>query len=226
LINNHSLVTGSYSLVMWMKPSRISTEARIRHSFPEATSTWLLRGDIGDKVRVLSNLMEKFIRPQDGFASEPIPLEASDRFRRLENLLSLLPAYTKSDWYKSLKIEIGSNGFASHKHYAFRDLDSLDEFFENYLLPLFESLQENGFEQSLSPDVPRGIIWSDGRISKSVHGNHRFIVAKLLGVPEIPIELDAIHRDWWDSEIGGRITPEKLLEAGNHFSDRVTLTRR
>ena len=185
-----------------------------------------MSGGIGQKARLVSNLMEKFIRPQSGFVSEPIPIETSSRFRRLENLFCLLPEYKKSDWYRSLRNEIGSNGFASHKQFVFHDLHSLDEFFETYMLPLFRSLQDNGYEQSISPDVPRGIIWSDGTMAKSVHGNHRFVIAQLLGVREIPIELDAIHRDWWDAKIGGRLTPEKLLKVGNRYSKKVTLKRR
>lgn len=226
MINSHSLVTGTYSLVMWMDSSQIQKEARIRHSYSTTSSAWWLKGAIGRKALVVSHFLEGFIRSQSGFSSEPTPIEKSHRFRRLENLFSRLPGYRKSDWYESLRREISSNGVASHKHFVFHDTDSLDEFFNSYMLPLFKSLKENGFEQRLSPDVPRGIIWSDGSMVKSVHGNHRFVIAQLLGVPEIPIELDAIHRDWWDSTIGGRLTPEKLLRAGNYFSDRVTLRRR
>ena len=211
---------------MLMDCSQIRTEVRIRRSSSEAALAPWMKSDIGQKARLVSNLLEKFIRPQSGFASEPTPIESSSRFRRMENLFCLLPEYKASDWYRSLKNEIESNGFASYKHFVFHDLQSLDGFFENYMLPLFNSIQDNGYEQSISPDVPRGIIWSDGAMAKSVHGNHRFVIAQLLGVREIPIELDAIHRDWWDSKIGGRLTPETLLKVGNRYSKQVTLKRR
>jgi hypothetical protein len=61
---------------------------------------------------------------------------------------------------------------------------------------------------------------------KSVHGNHRFILGQLLGLTTMPIELDAIHRDWWDAEAGGILTVRKLLQVGRTISDRVEVKER
>jgi hypothetical protein len=226
VLNNHVTVTSRFSVVFWVNPASILSQTRISRTPKTAAALEFSRGRAKKTLEALANRFEQFIRPTEGFSVPPVPVTTGARYQKLTQLLTVFPNYEHSLWYQELLEECGRSGGATYKHLEFTTKEQIDAFFEQRILPLIDSLSIEGFIDNLSHDQPRGIIWSDGQIMKSIHGNHRFILAQLLELPVIPIELDAIHRDWWDTEFGGILTPKKLFQVGKRFSERVEVKER
>ncbi len=211
--------------MVWVDPRTIRYETRIVPEKRIETTSSAGR-NLERWAAVLSNRLEPFIRVESGFSLPPLPIHENARYARLAQLVSVLPNFKASDWYRSLLHNLKANACATYKNLIFESVHQIDAFFEQRVIPLISSLKNDGFRPNASHDYPRGIIWSDGQLMKSIHGNHRFILSQMLGVPSVPIELDAIHRDWWDSHVAKRLTIGRLVEVGNRYSDTVTAHRR
>jgi hypothetical protein len=221
VINNHFLITSQHPLVMWIPPDAISTEVRLRSDAPLGCLPDLVGGEVGRKMVIVASRLEKFIRPDSGFAGEPTSLAENARLKKVRQFLDVYPHFSRSTWFREVEKELKRSGSGKYKHNTFRSREDLWEFFETEINGLVNSLSSHGYIDQLSHDRPRGVIWRDGMVSKSIHGNHRFFLAQLLQVPQIPIEVDAIHRHWWNKHMGGLPSRKKLTEVGLLFSKNV-----
>ena len=73
-------------------------------------------------------------------------------------------------------------------------------------------MMAHGYIGSKASDLGTAFIAADGSIMKSHAGNHRFSVARILGVPLIPLEILGAHAAWMTAmQIGG--STRKLASA-------------
>jgi len=100
-------------------------------------------------------------------------------------------------WYKLILREINSKGFYIHKKIKISNKEELVNFFENYVINLIESLQNNNFINEKLDDVPQVLIGRDGQIIKSAHGCHRLAIIKSFRINcEFPVKIIGIHKNF------------------------------
>ena len=80
------------------------------------------------------------------------------------------------------------------------DLAALERHYEAHFDDLYASIRDHGFHLSVDEngfvDLPHVHIGRDGRLLFGRDGNHRLMMAKLLGVARIPCRVHARHLGW------------------------------
>ena len=89
------------------------------------------------------------------------------------------------------------------------DEEAIRRFFGDYVA-LFESMAAHGYRPGASKDEPGIAIGRAGEPIKLANGNHRFAVARLLGLRPIPAEVHFVHPRWYAAMPRG---PQRLRRA-------------
>jgi len=117
-----------------------------------------------------------------------------DWFVLINNLVQNKKDFKKSDWYHHAKKSIYSSGVFIHKKLYIKNLSELDIFFSEYLIPLIDSLSENGWDSKISDEIPTGMIGRDGSLIKSGYGCHRLAILQSVNNNfKYPMRIVAIH---------------------------------
>lgn len=116
----------------------------------------------------------------------------TEKYCRIESLIANIENYHRSSWYEDLKKELEEKGRTRHKNIKIKSTEDLDSFFKNYACELISSMQEKGYIEERGHDVGAAFILGNGTIAKAASGNHRFFVAKKLGLTNIPIRIVGI----------------------------------
>jgi hypothetical protein len=75
--------------------------------------------------------------------------------------------------------------------------DDIRAFFADYALDLADSLSANGYCLRKGKDIGTVLVGPDGSLHKSASGNHRFYVARILGISPFPVMVTGVHRAWY-----------------------------
>lgn len=146
---------------------------------------------------VLPDRVEPFVIPRS-FYDEPIPIKTLNKYQKLKNLLEKRDSIRKSVWYQTLVNEVQTKGVAKYKKISMHNEKEILTFFNTYILQLIKSLETTGFQRSKGS--PGNVyIGSDGSLHKSNAGEHRFYIARLLGLKSIPVKINGVHQDWFYS---------------------------
>ena len=124
------------------------------------------------------------------------PIEENETYLRVADAVACREDLRQSAWYGELMAELKRDGVASHKALRFRSEAEIGAFFASYVGGLIDSMASGGYDAAKAQDTGTGIIGADGSILKSDAGNHRFCVARILGVPLVPLEILGAHQDW------------------------------
>lgn len=124
----------------------------------------------------------------------PIPANKTKKYRYLEDLIANRPNYERSCWFQHLQSDLNTRGFVSYKHKIFKSVEDLHDFFQNYLLDLINSMEKEGYKMEKARKLGTVMIGKNGNLHKSNAGDHRFITAKILGIPSIPLRIKGIHQ--------------------------------
>ena len=89
------------------------------------------------------------------------------------------------------------------------DEATIQAFFVDYV-SLFERMRAEGYRRGVGKDEPGVAIARDGEIVKTANGNHRFAIARLLGLAPIPVEVHFIHPRWYQATPAG---PDRMRRA-------------
>jgi len=128
------------------------------------------------------------------YATTPTSIDNEKRFIFVSNLMDNKDRYKNSLWYKHLSKKILTKGVALHKNITLSSLSDLDSFFV-YILSMAHDIQNKGYDVR-SHKVESGILIDDNfNIIKASHGNHRFFIAKSLGVKKFPFVIEGVHID-------------------------------
>jgi len=112
----------------------------------------------------------------------------------IEDLIKKRNNYKNSIWYKRAKSSVNSLGLYIYKNRRILSEKDLDSFFVDYILKLIDSIDDHGWNESLSPDLPTGMIGRSGEIIKSGAGCHRLAIMRILNPNMLlPLKIVAIH---------------------------------
>ncbi len=134
----------------------------------------------------------------------------SNTCKKIKNYIENSKHPKRSRWYQELTEQLIESGSAHYKNQHFSSQTEIDEFFNVYVNSLYSSMLTTGYNVALQKEYPKCFIDGDGKIIKCQHGNHRFVFAKLLGVSSFPLQIIAVHEDWYIRNIGTTIDLEKL----------------
>jgi hypothetical protein len=70
--------------------------------------------------------------------------------------------------------------------------------FLNIYLTFMEQLGTYGYDYSLADDPVGVALDRQGKLIKINKGLHRLAMAQIVGLKEIPVQIRAVHRLWWD----------------------------
>lgn len=70
-------------------------------------------------------------------------------------------------------------------------------------LGFLDNMAQHGYDDSRAKDNLGVAITREGRIIKINRGLHRLGMAQWLGLPEIPVQVQHIHREWWNRITSG-----------------------
>lgn len=83
-------------------------------------------------------------------------------------------------------------------------------------LGFLDNMAKHGYDDSRAKDNLGVAITREGRIIKIHRGLHRLGMAQWLGLPEIPVQVQHIHREWWNritSGTTGDAALQRVVEA-------------
>lgn len=87
--------------------------------------------------------------------------------------------------------------FQSHQEgFYLNSQERILEYLAVYL-GFLDNMAQQGYDSSRAKDSLGVAITREGRIIKINRGLHRLGMAQWLGLPEIPVQVQHIHRDWW-----------------------------
>jgi len=153
----------------------------------------------------------------DRFYRNLIPVEEYERYLKVKNLIEHRDNLTSTFWYKKLMEELETDGVARHKEIYLHSEDEIVEFFHNYVFDLVDSMDKTGYSMEKGADVGSALIGKNGEIHKAGPGNHRFMVARILGTTSFPVNIAGVHRDWYLKSANGN-GKEKVDQIAELFS--------
>lgn len=140
------------------------------------------------------------------------PIEAVETFQKIADAIECRDDPTRSVWFNDLMGELRRDGVAVHKAQRFRTEAEVLAFFSSYVGGLIDSMESGGYDVSKGEDIGTAMIAADGTVIKFDAGNHRFSVARILGVTRVPLEILGAHETWMrEMKIGQDLD---RLEAG------------
>lgn len=139
-----------------------------------------------------------FVFDRHTFATEVVPVQNVLRYKLVKNLLDQKLQYHHSDWYELLEKQLQLQGYAKHKKIIMKNLDEVQGFFDGYVIPLYQSLINEGFKVESIYNVARVYIGPDGQMFKGESGFHRFAIARETGIQIMPVRVAGIHQGWFE----------------------------
>lgn len=127
-------------------------------------------------------------------------------------------------WFEELNNKLRTDGMAKHKNITIRSAGELHSFFEDYVLKLVGSLKDNGYDFGIDQDIPNIMIGRNGEIHKSNAGDHRFFIAKIVGVPLMPFTIKGVHQSFMTMHDipNNKRGLEKLIQVVNNLEDQYS----
>ncbi len=150
----------------------------------------------------------------------PVPITGIERYRHVEDLLRHRDRVEESLWFGTLSRQLAERGVAVHKEIRMHSREDILRFFRTYALDLVDSMERTGYDPARAPDTATALIGPGGEVHKAYKGNHRFCVARLLGVRNVPVHVWGVHEDWFAREVGPRMDIPALRRALGAVQER------
>lgn len=193
-------------LVIWVSPKDINYYVGKNTPLIGSTNKLLKKFN---RMRLFTQGLIDFYTPfviEERIYEEPKHVAGLQKYRYVKDLIENIPNYQSSQWYRRHAEEIRLRGRTEHKQLMIKSIDELNKFFEEYVLDLVFSMKENGYDINKGQQVGYVTIGSNGEIHKSNAGDHRFIVAKLLGTEAMPFRVKGVHEGWLKKQgLGSRL---------------------
>lgn len=184
--------------VLWIDPARVEGHSGSKWPVGKHRLKQLGRVLPPPLVRMLrpwAKGSEPFAIPREHFGQIE-PVTATVRYERVADFIAHKHAVRKSAWYRDLMADLERDGIARHKEIAMKDEVAVVDFLEGYVRKLVESLATEGYRPDAVGFESTAVIDAEGRLCKAGSGNHRFNIAKVLGVDRFPLRVVAAHEDW------------------------------
>lgn len=197
--------------VVWINPQRVQFHCGSNQPYTKALKFALQRVEQALPVlrtpsrrlnTVLYSLEPFGIRA--GLLRDLPRIESIGTYRRIADAIECRDDLARSAWFSEMMAELDRDGVAVHKTQRFRSEAEVRSFFAGYVGGLIDSMGTGGYDASKGEDTGTGVIGPDGTVIKGDAGNHRFCVARILGVPLVPLEILGAHQAWLrEMRIGG-----------------------
>ncbi|WP_353472240.1 hypothetical protein PVT71_13160 [Salipiger sp. H15] len=201
--------------VIWVDPAAVDMTSGSKWPVGKRRLRKLSRflpGPVVALVRPSVKRREPFVIPRDVF-SPPRPIAETPRYHRVADFLRHRADVAQSAWHRDLLAELAQEGVARHKEVEMRSPAEVDAFFDGYVLPLIDSLERDGYRAEAEGYASTAVIGPAGEIIKTGSGNHRFCIAKVLGLARFPLKVVGAHEDWVARELGADPSTEAVLHA-------------
>lgn len=189
--------------LVWINPRRVQF-----HGGSNQPYTWPIKRvlkSLEDRIPVLRSPARRLnsvlysLEPfsiRAGLLRHLHPVETVPTYRKIADAIACRDDLTRSTWFKELMVDLSRDGVAVHKAQRFHSEAEIRSFFAGYVGGLIDSMKTGGYDMTKGEDTGTAMVAADGSIIKCDAGNHRFSVARILGVPLVPLEILGAHADW------------------------------
>lgn len=193
--------------VVWIDPARVKDHAGTK--WPVGKRNWrryrrFLPKPIAMIIRSSIRGREPILIPDDCFGRELTPVSQTERYQKVADFIAHRDTPRDSEWYGDLCRELSKTGIARHKAVEMRSEAEILGFFDTYVCPMIDSLIKDGFKPEFSGYESSAVIGPDGVICKTSSGNHRFNVAKVVGLTRFPLKILGIHEAHFTRHASGQ----------------------
>lgn len=200
--------------VLWIDPARVDGHTGTKWPVGKMRLRQLSRvlpKPILNLLRPTIKRREPFVIPRACFGRVD-PVVETERYLKIIDFIRHKETVTQSAWYQDLTAELARTGTARHKDIAMTSEAEILKFLHGYVGALVDKLAADGFSPEHGGYESTAVIGPDGGLTKAGSGNHRFNIAKALGLTRFPLRIIAVHEDWLPSDLrGGKFTTEGIL---------------
>jgi hypothetical protein len=191
-------------LTVWVNPQKVRLDVGTK---------WPVTIHLKERVRgmrnvpVLSRSLMRVIEYCDPFVIPPAfyrearSVEGLEKFEKVRDFLDNRMNMHQTLWHRALSKELRDNGVAYHKGIRMDTPRDIDSFFEGYVMPMVHSLAAEGFQMDRGGGVGAVLVGPNGELHKAGSGNHRFYVARVLGLPRFPFHVAGVHQTWFAERV-------------------------
>jgi hypothetical protein len=133
------------------------------------------------------------------------------RHTAIRDLVDADLRYRETRAYQAMLDDLAA-GRPQYRHGALDSVAAIDRYWEDRVA-LVRSLQAEGYT-SERPSSTAGIaIGRDGTLLKIWNGNHRFAIARCIGLATVPVSVRLVHADWCERALGSSNSHDALVAA-------------
>ena len=144
----------------------------------------------------------------------------SDKYKLIEDFVRKIDNYKETIWFKNLSDDLSSKNIAKYKYTNFDSVEGIENFFENYLVPMGISLRDSGYDQTLTNEKCKCYVARNGELMKGENGRHRIAFAKALKIERFPLTVFGVHEDWFSRNIGNEMDFSKIRNEYRKLEDK------
>lgn len=190
-------------LVLWINPTTIDcdvgTKWPVSRHMERRTIGRLPQSVTRGLLRPVLHQFEPFVVPSR-YYGDPKTIESIEKYRKVEEFIRNGNNIECTLWFRELVDELEHCGVAKHKSLHMYSVDDISAFLKTYVADLVESMRRTGYCLAKGPDLGAVIVNRRGKLDKAGSGNHRFYVAKVLGLQRFPVRVTGVHSDWWHEQ--------------------------
>ncbi len=147
--------------------------------------------------------LHPFVLDESAYPQQ-VAFDARDKVHRIVDLVRERHRPEASAWWCFHAAKLGEEGEVRLRDRTVRDEAGLAQYVDEYLLPLIESIEQDGWRQDRATSPGSVLVGPDGSLHKAEKGTHRFAIARAVGVPLVPLRVRCVHHAWWSSSTSGR----------------------
>lgn len=219
LINNRLLCRQVVDTKIYVNPAKVSlyggSRAPVIRYYQRNLKYRFARKALGR----LLNPLQPFLIP-DGIPMDPQPISDLNHYLVLSDLISGT-APGRSIWAQQLREQIEQRGFAAYKRRRLNSTAEVEQFLNDYLAFPIADMRQHGWREDVG-DVGTGIVSASGELLKTGSGNHRFIIAQILGLDRVPLNISGIYGSYFFSLAPAPLTRAKLRNVIEHIQARYS----
>jgi hypothetical protein len=183
------------ALIGWVDPGRVP-----RHAVRDFTRR---QASLGRSAR--------FVCPGD-WDLTPLGFCGDFRHRGTRELLAAELRYRETPTYHQMLRDLAA-GSPPRWHVPLSTPEAVDAYWESRVA-LTRSMLDQGFVWTDDSEHLGVAVGRDGGLVKTSNGNHRFALARALGLPGVPVRIDAVHTSWLHAQLRHGGPPRRVLADG------------
>lgn len=207
---------------IWINPKNIVHDVgNIKSRKAKNIGILLEKLNIIDKNTKNCNMFyrNRFVLSDEDFTIRE-KIRDSDKYDLIEDFVRKIDNYKETTWFKNLSDDLSSGNIAKYKYTRFDSVEEIENFFENYLVPMGISLRDRGYDQTLTNEKCKCYVSRDGELMKGENGRHRIAFAKALKVERFPLTIFGVHEEWFSRNIGNEMDFSKIRTKYRKLEDK------